>query len=162
MKCEEMDELLEAYADGEASAQETVAVSAHLEGCPRCERSLRWISATKAVARGVRAPAMPPELKRELLAAAAMRERQPAASNWLSKLGDFWTARPWAAGGAAAFAAAAVVVAVRVAPQPAEELPLEAILAAHKEYARLMPLSSDEQLFSELAADQEPEAGHGL
>ena len=150
MKCEDMEEVLEAYADGEASARERLEVAGHLDACAGCRKNLRWISATKAVARGVPAPSMPEGLKRNLLAAAAAARGRGRASGWLDFAREIWATRPWQVGTAAAFAAAAVVVAMRLAPLPVEELPLDAVLAAHNEYSRTMALSSQEQILSDL------------
>lgn len=157
MKCEDMDELLQAYADGEASADEQSAVAGHLDGCARCRKTLRWIEATKAVAAGLQAPAMPADLKKNLLAAVAVRRRAAAVPTWLDRAREFWEANPWRTGAAIAFAAASLAVAVRLLPQPAEELPLDAVLAAHNEYARAMPLSSEEQILSGLPDRMEAE-----
>lgn len=161
-KCEELEELLEAYARKEISAAEHKTVSHHLESCAGCRKQLRWIEASKAVIRGVPAPAMPADLKRALLDEAA-RHRRAKEAGWLGRAGEFWRTRPWEIGFAAAFAAAAVVLVGRFYVSDTQPLPLGAVLAAHNDYVRTMPLSSQEPLVPDLSDRIDGEEGdHAL
>ncbi|MBI3552521.1 MAG: zf-HC2 domain-containing protein [Elusimicrobia bacterium] len=148
-KCDDMKDLLEAYADRQASLAEQKAVLSHLESCGGCRGVLRWIAASKAAVKGVPLPALPADLKRALLAEAA-RVRAARAPNPLARVREFWALRPWQVGLAFAGAAAAVVLFARLSAGRPEVLPLDAMLAAHSEYERTMPLSSQEQLLAEL------------
>lgn len=149
MKCENMKELLEAYADRQASLDEQKTVVAHMESCAGCRKTLRWLAATKAAVKGMPLPAAPADLKANLLAE-VRRVRAARAAGWLERTREFWQVRPWAVGLAFAGAAAAVVLIARVSADKGDVIPLDAMLAAHGEYERTMPLSSQEQLLSEL------------
>ncbi len=143
MSCEMMRELLEAYADRQASAAEAAQVESHLESCAACRKGLRWIAASKIAIRQVETPAMPKDLKRALLEEAA--RRQPAVQmGWLRILCELWQKHPWQAGLATACAAAAVLLIARLSGPRSETLPLDVVLAAHNEYARTLPLANEE------------------
>jgi anti-sigma factor RsiW len=51
MECNQMRELISAYADGELDAKERAEAERHLGGCAECSRSLETISALKAAMR---------------------------------------------------------------------------------------------------------------
>ncbi len=153
MKCNEMKDLLEALADGQAKELEKKTALAHVESCTACAKTLRWLSASKTAMRSVPLPDMPADLKSNLLAAArsadAARANAAAAGPW-AFFERLWSVRPWQFGLAFAGAAAAVILIARLAANRSDVLPLDAVLAAHNEYERTMPLSSQEQLLSEL------------
>lgn len=149
--CQDMEEeLLEAYADEEVSAAERKRVSTHLHSCPLCRKKLRWIAASKASVRGAAVPAMPADLKRALLDEAARHRRAKEPGLW-ERAGEFWRTRPWEIGFAAAFAATALIAAVRLSVGETQPLPLDAVLAAHNDYVRTMPLSSQDQLLPDVS-----------
>lgn len=123
------DEILSAYADGEARPGERVRVRAHVRGCAGCARTLDEFSAFKrALGGGGEAPPMPDDLRESLEALrpreAARRERAP-----------LW--RPMLAV-ALACLAGLFLCAQRPAP---EELPLEPLLEAHHRFADAGALS---------------------
>jgi anti-sigma factor RsiW len=149
--CQDMGQLLEAYADEEVTAAERKIVSLHVHSCPLCRKKLRWIEATKASLRGVAAPAMPADLKRTLLDEAARHRRAKEVPGFLGRLQGIWHTRPWEIGFAAAFAATALIVAARLSVGETVVLPLDSVLAAHNDYVRTMPLSSQDQLLPEVA-----------
>lgn len=53
LSCREVEPLLDAFADGELEASDTVWVESHLAGCADCVERLRFASATKASIRRV-------------------------------------------------------------------------------------------------------------
>lgn len=140
MNCREMDELLNAFIDGQASAGERRLVARHVEECRACGQKLRLVVGIKASVRKLQAPPAPAALKAALRREAAKRRK----AAWS------WPALPrW--GLAAAFAAAAAVVVFVLAPSREEEVPVDALLAAHSEYALTMPLSPSESIYAGLA-----------
>src|SRR5580658_1848203 len=51
MECDQMRELISAYADGELEAKERAEAERHLGDCAECSRSLKTISALKVAMR---------------------------------------------------------------------------------------------------------------
>jgi anti-sigma factor RsiW len=159
MMCDEMKMKLEAYADGQARPAEARETQAHLDSCAECRATLKWIVASKAAVRSRALPPLPADLKANLLAEArrVQAARRPGPFEGILR---FWRERPWQVGLAFAGAAAAVMLAARLSGGRAEVVTLDAMLAAHNEYERTMPLSSQEQLLSVLPS-QMSEGGSG-
>jgi anti-sigma factor RsiW len=157
--CQELGALLEAYADEEISAAERKRVSLHVHSCPSCRKKLRWIEASKASVRAAAAPSMPADLKRALLDEAARHRRAKEVPGFIGRLQGLWHTRPWEIGFAAAFAATALILAARLSVGETVVLPLDSVLAAHNDYVRTMPLSSQDQLLPD--ASERIDAGEG-
>lgn len=86
MKCQDREELLNPYLDGELDAARRSAVDAHLQGCPDCREALTQY---QALSRALQAPELrypAGELLRQRikaqLAKADARERRPAWPAW--------------------------------------------------------------------------------
>jgi RNA polymerase sigma factor (sigma-70 family) len=58
-RCRELQPLLSAFCDGEASAEETVTMREHLRACARCRSTMRAYRAAPRIAAGL-APVLPP------------------------------------------------------------------------------------------------------
>jgi predicted anti-sigma-YlaC factor YlaD len=146
MDCDLARELLEDQAAGRLDSRQAEEFGAHLRGCASCARELRWTLALKASVRGLPRPAMPPELRSELLRAA----QAPRSRGFLA-----WLDRPWKAaaglGLAAACAAAGVLLVVRT---PQESLSLDEMLAEHERYQATMPAADREAAYSGLATEE--------
>jgi len=150
MECDRMREWLESYADGQATAEETAQVVRHLQACPACSRQLRWIQALKASVRAVPRPALPADLRAELLRQASS-SRGPAGSEWLDSLRLSWKMAA-GFGFASAFAAAAGFVAFnRFFSSGTEALSLDEVLVAHGRYELTMPAADREAIYAGLA-----------
>jgi anti-sigma factor RsiW len=105
MNCKRLEELLSAYADGEADALRTFAVERHVQGCGRCTASYRELAALRArirteVPRHVAPPALHARV-RALTGAVQAAKIQPAAPTR-----DRWR---WLTGGMVAGALASIV-----------------------------------------------------
>lgn len=60
-ECESLEEALNAYLDGESTAEETIVVEEHLKMCPLCRASLEELRTTKAMVgdlKRIEAPAL--------------------------------------------------------------------------------------------------------
>ena len=86
MKCQECEELLHPYLDGELDAAQRSAVDGHLQSCPECRKALGQL---QALSRALQAPELrypAGELLRQRikaqLAKADARERRPAWPAW--------------------------------------------------------------------------------
>ncbi|OGR87868.1 MAG: hypothetical protein A3J74_06335 [Elusimicrobia bacterium RIFCSPHIGHO2_02_FULL_57_9] len=143
MECRELKELLSAYADGQASSEEQVLLLAHLEGCPACRRELKLFQTMKTALRRVCSPAVPADLRAALLAQAARRRSKPTP--WLKRA-------PVGVGFSLAFAAAVLAIGVeQFESRQADSISVDAMLAAHNEYALTMPLCPQELVLSDLS-----------
>lgn len=159
MSCQEMEELLSAYVDRQASGEEEAAVARHLEYCGDCRREVRLLGAIKRGVGRVPSPVIPQDLRAALLGEARRVEALSRRGLW-RRLAREWSAvfgKPLGWGLAAAFAAAGVAIVVRIS-SPGDEIPLEVMLAAHDEYAMTMPLAPRELILSDLP---EPAAAGG-
>jgi anti-sigma factor RsiW len=158
MECERMRESLESYAAGRLAPAEASRLEAHLQGCPACARELRWVRVLKAAVRGVPRPAIPAELRAELMrqarAASLSRsgERLPGKDGAPGRAAHHFYWR-WAAGlgFASAFAAAAAFLALGRFSAGAEELSLDEVLEAHSRYELTMPAADREAIFTDLS-----------
>ncbi|MDE2236908.1 MAG: zf-HC2 domain-containing protein [Elusimicrobia bacterium] len=143
--CERMNELLGAWLDGAATAEEAGAVGAHLASCAACRAQVRWLKALKA---GVGAcdVEMPARLKASLLARARAADRRRALRRRLREAAAALH-RPLAVLGlAAAFAAVLLVLRAR----RVDTIPVSEMLAAHDSYALTLPLANQEEELSGL------------
>lgn len=140
MNCRDLKEVLTAYADGEASPEEARRLEGHLRGCASCRASLKLERALKAGIAAAGAPAMPADLKADLLRRA--RRSVPAPRPVFS-----WR-WPAGLGLGAAFAAATALIFMRSMPEDA--VPVEALLAAHRQYELTLPAAAREELSADL------------
>jgi anti-sigma factor RsiW len=165
MECERMRESLESYAAGRLEPAQASRLEAHLQLCPACAKELRWVRSLKAVVRGNPRPAMPAELRTELLRQAALcgsGERLPEKDGAPWRAARYFSWR-WAAGlgFASAFAAAAVLVFGRPSTGT-EDLTLDEVLEAHSRYQLTMPAADRESIFTGLGLRlSQQEARHG-
>lgn len=145
MNCRDLREILTAYADGEATAAEASRLERHLEGCAPCRARLKEERVLKRAAAAAGAPAMPADLKAALLSEARGRrraERRPPKF-WKAPRPSRRQEMPWRLGWpaglglGAAFAAASALIFVRSMPE--ESVPVEALLAAHRQYEQTLP-----------------------
>jgi anti-sigma factor RsiW len=143
MTCAQMEELLSAYADGEATPGERRLVARHVEECRACAHRLRLMAGMKASVKKMKAPPAPAALKAALHREVARRRPAP----WWSGL---FRAPAVRVGFAAAFAGAAVLLVVRSGVGD-DSVPVGDLLAAHSEYALTQPLSQTESLYAGLA-----------
>ena len=154
MECELMRESLESYAAGRLAGEEAVRLEAHLKGCPACGRELRWVRILKAGVRGAPLPALPADLRAELMrqAAAFGASRQAAAPSWRSRFESWRLAWRLAAGlgFASAGAAAAAFLVLGRFGAGTEELSLDEVLVAHSRYELTMPAADREAIFADL------------
>ena len=153
MRCDQIEEVLSAFADGEASAGERRLVAGHVADCRECARKLRLMSGMKASVKKLGVPPAPAELKARLRRSAAGRRK--AAWPGLFTL----PAVRW--GLASAFAAASLIVILRVRNAD-DNVSVELLLAAHTQYALTMPLSPSESLYAGLAERTAEGDAHGL
>ena len=156
MECERMRESLESYAAGRLSPAEASRLEAHLQGCPACARELRWVRTLKAVVRGVPRPAIPADLRAELMRQA--RALSESGERRLGKDGAPLRAAAWrfswrlaaGVGFASAFAAAAAVLVFGRLSAGTEELTLDEVLEAHSRYELTMPAADRDAIFTGL------------
>jgi anti-sigma factor RsiW len=97
LRCEEVQDVLEAYVDGDLPAAGEARVRAHLGSCPSCAAELALAEAIQRELRSLPVPDCPPEVLRKVVPF-TLRERR--------------TARPFRAALAAAMLAAAVGASV--------------------------------------------------
>ena len=147
MKCPE-PEVLSAYADREASPEERGRVERHLAGCPACRTSLSVLVRLKDSVRLQPDPPMPAALRAALDSMAAEIPRAEVVA-WRESLFAGWIhLRPaWGLGLAAAGVA---LLAWSGGDRDAENVPLDLILAAHRQYALTLPLAETESILSQL------------
>jgi len=146
MECEFIRNFLEPYAAGQASAREAALVEEHVKACPACGRELGWIRGLKASLRAAPRPAIPDDLRAQLMRQArsmAGAARRPAAREpWRAAIGF---------GFASAFAAAAAVLAFgHFFSGGADELSLDEVLTAHRRYELTMPAADREAIYADL------------
>ncbi|HVA67275.1 MAG TPA: zf-HC2 domain-containing protein [Elusimicrobiota bacterium] len=155
MTCGQCRENLSAYADGALGPAEKTSADAHLAECAQCRAELRFIQSAKAAIAGVPAPRLPADLKQTLLAEARRRTRQE------SPRPSFWSVPAFrypAAALAATFAALIAILAVsREDRRPS--ISLDAMLAAHEEYALSRPLAPADIIYSRLPEQVETSGG---
>jgi anti-sigma factor RsiW len=122
-------------------------VEDHIQVCPACARQLRWVSTLKAAVRGAPRPALPAELRAELMKKA--REAGALHTSWLDSWRFSWR---WAAGFgfASAFAAVVAVLVFGRFSTGTEELSLDEVLEAHSRYQLTMPVADREAIFTDL------------
>jgi len=130
MTCEEVERLAEAYADGELSLEQTLAIEAHLEHCAACTAGLNRIGALKRALQTVpsfRAPEALAARVRTTVADAASTRQPPQV---LRPIRRRW--QPWLL--SAASLAAVVLVVVGVLHQRAavaEDATTKAVIEGH-------------------------------
>jgi anti-sigma factor RsiW len=152
MNCREMTDTLTGLVDGRLSLAEKAQTSRHLAACADCRGQVRWLTAMKAAAAAVPAPAMPAGLKAGLLAEARAASRRKTARRWRERLAALLRPAPAMGFGlAAGLAAAAVVLVLRVGGEPTETVSVDEMLAAHRAYALTMPLNNQETTLTGLA-----------
>lgn len=130
MKEHEEAELLSAYVDGELAGEELARAQSHLESCQACRLDMESLRYAKRMLSRAPRRAMPPEL----IAGIEQRlEPAPAAPRR-----RVWPLSPraWFPAGALATAALTGVVWIGLKSGASDqEIPLEALLAAHCRYA---------------------------
>jgi len=111
MDCEQVRDLLDAYALGAADAPEAAAIEEHVADCVRCWSSLEEAQrAAASLALSTVLQKAPPSLRSRVLAEAeAERPRQPALPSFPGRLRWLW---PAATGALAAGAIAALAFAL--------------------------------------------------
>lgn len=136
MPCDEIQELLSADLDGEASPEEVNRLKAHLADCRDCLGFQASLRDHKAALRRTPLPSIPDDLRQSLLAEARKLDRPSFFSR------RFWSnivALPKAPAWRFGFAAAALLLAVAATERvfiPAEEaIPVDMLLAEHGRYA---------------------------
>jgi len=70
-RCRELFERLSEYLDGELDPALCAEMDTHLGGCAPCEAFLESLRRTIAVVERLPVPAIPPDLRRELIEAAS-------------------------------------------------------------------------------------------
>ncbi|HEX2573893.1 MAG TPA: zf-HC2 domain-containing protein [Polyangia bacterium] len=94
-RCNEVDQVVDAFVDGEFAAEDRTAMEQHLVGCTGCARRLRSHAAIKAaVKEALPRPAPPPELERRVRSALAEAVAQSPGARARRLL---WVALPAAA-----------------------------------------------------------------
>ncbi len=145
MHCEQAREFLESLAAGRLEPKQAAEVQAHVKGCAACGRELQWIEALKTSVRSVPRPAMPADLRADLLRLAG----QPRG--WRSWFGERFSWQMTAGVGFAFAAAAAFLVFRNSLSGPREEIALSDVLAAHNRYELTMPAADREAIYSDLS-----------
>ncbi|MFA6029649.1 MAG: zf-HC2 domain-containing protein [Elusimicrobiota bacterium] len=152
MSAHEESRLLSAYIDGELDRDERHRVEAHLGACASCrarEERLSEVKWAMAAARPHRAPA-------DLVA--ALEARHGAAPGlWERVLGALRPPVVWVPAGALALAA--LVMGLWLYPAEEEEIPLEALSAAHSRYKAESHVPHGDLLASSFSASFESEQG---
>jgi len=144
-------ELLSAYADREAGAEEASRVEAHLDSCPRCRTSLRVIRGLKTGLRDQTAPPMPAGLQASLERLIPGSPEPVAGTGGLgSWLDAFRGCRGWRPALGLAAACSLLVFVLRLGLGRPDAVPVDLLLAAHNRYAVTLPLAETERILSEL------------
>jgi len=154
MECDRMRDWIEPYAAGRLAAEEAERLETHLKACSVCARELRWAQTLKAAVRALPGPAIPDDLRTDLLrqARAAARpglgESLPGknSASWIDSLSLSWRMVA-GLGFASAFAAAAAIMLFR---SGSESLTLDEVLAAHSRYELTMPGANREAIYADL------------
>ncbi|MDP2730857.1 MAG: zf-HC2 domain-containing protein [Dehalococcoidales bacterium] len=110
MKCEDINDLLAAYLDGEVTPEEKTFVEAHLPSCPQCRAELEALSATQVGLRGV-LKSMAEEASSSPQAWEKVRVRLDAKDSWLDRLHRLLISRTWQVATVTATVVVIVVVA---------------------------------------------------
>ncbi|MBI5209073.1 MAG: zf-HC2 domain-containing protein [Elusimicrobia bacterium] len=152
MACSGFEVILSAYADGEATPLERRRLEEHLAGCKACGVRLAIILKSKGILAAMPAPAAPPDLKASLLRAAASVDapasglgrapsrRGQARRGLRETLLGLWDdafPRYGLAFGLAAF----LVVGVWFQKRQDEPVPIDLMIAAHRQYSLAQPLA---------------------
>lgn len=128
MRCEEVEPLIEAYADGELSLERTLAIESHVASCAACAARLERVRALALVLRTVppfRAPATVAERVRATVDAASATQSQFARSRprgW-----PLWLL----SGATVAIASLALAVVLHERSVVADEATAEAVIEGH-------------------------------
>ena len=111
MRCDRIETLLDAFIDGETSAEETAALEAHLDQCPACSRELESRRELRRLFSG-RPPVRAPEgLQDRIVAAVAEGEGGDRTERRAGSAGSRrWRRARWPLALAAAAALAFAVV----------------------------------------------------
>lgn len=87
MDCQAIESLLDAYADGQVSSQQALAISHHLQWCVPCKRQFdEWLELFDALARSPFGEP-PPDLGRSTLRAYRSSLRKSNIRQWWAMLG---------------------------------------------------------------------------
>lgn len=152
------EEALSAYLDGEAFGPERVGIDRHLGDCSSCRARLRLLGRLQATLRLQAVAEMPSDLRRSLQGLVPSAPSHgpldvPAASLWGALRSNCRWPVLAGVGGAAALALLFWPLRGRGA------VPVELLLAAHRQYAVTLPLAQTECLASglpsQLAAAEE-------
>ncbi len=68
--CDQVDERVEAWLDGELPAEEAARLERHADGCPRCADAMAWARTVRDELRSLPTYPAPPRVARPALAAA--------------------------------------------------------------------------------------------
>lgn len=148
MDCEQIKELLDAYALGAAEQHEAAALEEHVADCVRCWSSLneaQRLAASLALSTALHQA--PESLRRSILAEVERTER-PAGTTLIERLRRLW---PIGAGVLAAAAAASLAFAIFLQMQVSDLRDDNSELAAEIESADVR-LTQQQQLIAVLAA----------
>ena len=161
MDCDRMKEWLEPYAAGQLTGEPEARLKAHLEACPACAKELRWAMALKASVRAQPRPALPKDLRDELMrqAAAAGRVRW-SFPGWLDSLRFSWRLAAGFGLASACAAAAGLLFFSRFATAGSREISLDEVLAAHSRYRLTMPAADRDGIFADLGPRLAEGGGH--
>lgn len=80
LRCEEVQDVLEAYVDGDLSTAEEARVRAHLGSCPSCATELALAEAIQRELRSLPIPDCPPEVLRKVVPFTRRRNARPLRS----------------------------------------------------------------------------------
>jgi anti-sigma factor (TIGR02949 family) len=128
-RCNEVDQVVDAFVDGEFAAEDRTAMEQHLVGCTGCARRLRSHAAIKAaVKEALPHPAMPSELEKRVRRALAEEVAQSPRARAQRLM---WVALPAAAaafviGLASSYRASSPVTAEAIAKYQ-RDLPVEVV-----------------------------------
>ena len=88
MRCKQVEQLIELYADGAAGERERTAVEQHVAGCDGCARALQQSRALRAALGAMPSRNVSAAFEQRLMAAVAEEAPTPAAgaSAWLERL----------------------------------------------------------------------------
>lgn len=145
MPCDEMQELLSADLDGEASPDEIRRLKAHLTDCRDCLGFQAGLREFKAALRRTPLPSLPDDLRLSLLAEARKLDKPSFVSRrFWSNLTPLPKAPAWRLGFAAAALLLAVVATERVFIPAEEAIPVDMLLAEHSRYASALNSAQDD------------------
>ena len=143
MNCQDTQDLLSAYLDLELRDDERTEVARHLEGCTACQAERSVFLGLKETLRKERAPAIPAALVAQIEAETIFKRHWWSAYRWR------WIPTMAIAGALGAW------TLVKYLPHKQATVPLEALVAQHRQYERGVPLAHREMTALHRASDIE-------